>query len=189
MPSSKIASLETQTHKIFSGSKPLNYVKLKSCLSGRYNNKVKKRVEWHINETDDVRKVEFDVEEIKITSEDFIDPFKKDDFKARKIKPRRKAESHDFHKNKDLTNDNIKYMKKKNYSSKKDKLRKEIAKYFYNSDIIIPGKETLINVQKKSKNLSKLTFKKHENVLKERVKNQLQKEKFFYKKKLKPKKR
>jgi hypothetical protein len=182
IPGSKVASLETQTHKIFSTNKPSVFVKLKSCLGGRYNIKVKKRVEWVSNETD-FRQIEFDVEEIKIESEEIEEEGK------RKHKSRRKAESHDLNRNKDPGSDILKFGKKKNYSSKKDKLRKEIAKYFYNSDLIVPGKENMVNGQRKVKNLSKMTFKKHENMLKERNKNQFQKEKFFYKKKLKPKKR
>jgi hypothetical protein len=189
----KLSSLESSTHKIFSTDKPLKFVKLRSCLldkSQKENSKnVRQRVGWCLEETDDSRIVTFDVEEIMIEQEEMISSFHKEKPKERRHKKRRKAESHDLNRKKDLTNDNIRMVRKKNYSSKKEKLRKEIAKYFYNSDLMLPGKENRLHSQKKSKNLSKMSFKKNENIiLKERNKNLLQKEKFFYKKKLKQKK-
>ena len=126
----------------------------------------------------------FAVEEVHVTVEDLVarpdEP--EPEPKPKRNKSRRKAESHDLgRKRVSETGDNR--ARKKNYSSKKDRLRKEIAKYFYQSELGLPGKENVFNGQKKVKNVSKVPFKKV-NLLQEKSKSQMNKEKFFYKKKL-----
>ena len=194
LSSSKLASLETATHKVFKTEKPDKFVKLKSCLEKpeRGKEEMKPRIEWMEKVADDSREIDFDILEVDIPKEICEESSFYKEKKGKKENSKRKAESHDLKRKKDSSLKSKKNEKKKNYSSKKEKLRKEIAKYFYNSEILIPGKENYISGQRRFKVLTKETLKnKYHGVSDnpESTQEKFKREKFFYKKKLKQKQR
>lgn len=173
-------------------------MKLKSCLSSPSQEapkakKQKKRVKWSPEETDNQRTLTFDVQELRILNENPGFPQNAEEKRVKKEKSKRKAESQDLKRKVDPSAKASKAEKKKNYSTKKDKLRKDIAKYFYHSDIMqIPGKENYSHAQKKYKKLGRDALQNKLNLFQTNVSNSQEnflKEKFFYKKKLKPKRR
>ena len=74
--SSKILLLESNTHKIYKTEKPLIFAKLKSCLSeikmDYLQKNLNKRIEWAENESDNSRKIVFDIEEMEIIDDKLI---------------------------------------------------------------------------------------------------------------------
>lgn len=181
LPQTKLASLETKSESVYKSGQDLIFFRLKSCLKTRREKGTRTRVEWNAPQCDNSRVIEFSVEEVRVRPEELVERSAEVQSRPKRNKSRRKAESHDFGRKKDSATETR--PRKKNYSSKKDKLRKEIAKYFYQSDLGLPGKENVFNGQKRVKNVSKVPFKKA-NLLQEKAKNQIIREKFFYKKKL-----
>lgn len=168
----KLAALEKDGRRVFRGAREVVFFRLKSCLARPANRGA--RVRWAEPEADNAREVRFSVEEVSLAPADL-------ETEARVTRPRRKAESHDLGRKRESAPAEPRAGRKKNFSSKKEKLRREIAKYFYHSELAPPGKENVFHGQRRPKNVSKAAPKK-------RAPQERPREKFFYKKKLTQKK-
>jgi hypothetical protein len=190
----QLKGLETVTHKVFKTDQPSKFVKLRSCLA---KIKVKKkqnvkRVEWCMDEADTSRELRFDIQELHIANENPNYSKNMEENFPKKEKAKRKAESHEVKRNVDSSSKGKKNEKKKNYTTKKDKLRKEITKYFYNSDMVVPKNDNYSYGQKKFRKVAKEPLQNKFSLLPTTSQNPqdaILREKFFYKKKLNPKKR